>query len=180
LNIYALLGADTPELDEDLSCPHIFSDGSCDDATKAWVLNKLGFINRENLKFDSWCQLKESGCVKNVVPYSVEIPGSKFCLDPTDIPGGFLIIYGLIENRKLILPNEYSQFSANSNIDTAIADAQLAIDEALMALPESKTKDIYLDKRYQRRNTWEFKSNPCKIGTLRFFSGEEWYFAIEE
>jgi hypothetical protein len=167
LNIYASLGVAT------------YSDGSSDDATKAWALNKLGFTDRENLKFDSWCQLKEAGCVKNVVPYSVEIPGFRFLLDPTDTPGGFSIKYALKENRELTLPNEYSQLSEDRNIDTAIADAQVAIDRALAALPESKTKDVYLDKRYQRHKTWVFESNPCKIGTLRLFSGEEWYFAIE-
>lgn len=101
MNIYASLGAVKAGLGENLSCPHTYSDGSSDDATKAWALNKLGFTDRENLKFDSWCEMRESGCVKNVVPYSVEIPGFRFRLDPTDTPGGFSIKYGAIENREL-------------------------------------------------------------------------------
>jgi hypothetical protein len=65
MNIYKRLGAKTVSLANmwNAKPPFIGEDGNPCEETVKWALNKQGFVDTDNIKFDSCCWLKDNSAV---------------------------------------------------------------------------------------------------------------------
>ena len=146
MNIYKRLGAKTVSLANmwNAKPPFIGEDGNpCEETTK-WVLNKQGFVDTDNIKFNSCCWLKDNSAV---VPATATRNEETIRLHPSlsGILGEFYAECCQVNGQEIII-GPYQSRQIEKAFDDCIEKAQ-----DVLKYIESKciyTKSANLDKRF--------------------------------
>lgn len=146
MNIYKRLGAKTVSLANmwNAKPPFVGEDGNPCEETIKWALNKQGFVDTDNIKFDSCCWLKDNSAV---VPATATRNKGTIRLHPSlsGILGEFYAECCQVNNQEIIIGPYQSH-----QIEKAFDDC---IEKAQNVLTYIKSKCIYtkganLDKRF--------------------------------
>jgi hypothetical protein len=146
MNIYKRLGAKTVSLANmwNAKPPFIGEDGNPCEETVKWALNKQGFVDTDNIKFDSCCWLKDNSAV---VPATATRNEETIYLQPSlsGILGEFYAECCRVDSQEIII-GPYQPHQIEKAFDDCIKKAQDVLEYI-----KSKciyTKGANLDKRF--------------------------------
>ena len=165
MNIYRRLGAKAITIgSRDTSPPAVYEDGSCDEQTKIWAMEKIGFnFAQESVELISWVECNDRS---NLCPHRFRF-GGKHCYGSPEPkqPGWFRVEYAGFNGRKF-----YSNPIQSSHLQRTLVDC-LEKSESLykrmicnLIVCESNVHDD-ADFEFMRssdRPSWLYKGNPVE------------------
>lgn len=162
MNIYEQLGASPYEsfgvFAKPLG-PYYHSDGSTNDKTKLWALQKLGFIDTEKIKFNSWCEKRDRSAL---VPFSVSSGGYTCYLSPLQ-PREFIISYGSIANKTLNIPRVFKSKDIGLALLEVMAEVNI-FKAKFSSFYRTENPHYSSDFSWSEQNkTWLFKGMSVKL-----------------
>jgi hypothetical protein len=163
VNIYKKLGAGKADWGH-APVPSVYQDGSACDMTKAWALNKLGYVDTDTYTFNSWC---EAGDKSNLTPFRVSDSryNASYCLSPAGEPGQFDISVGRYGNKEIYVRGVYWANEMLDVLDRARILAQKVFDN----LSVTKTENPHFDDRYEWSEdlkSWMYQGKAEKLSLI--------------